>query len=135
MYKIAIIGSRGYARQSNVAKLIKKIHSQFGNTATVLTGGTDVGPEHWAKKYSLEFNMQFKEYNPSYTGYRMYSAMNETYYGKGFHPSHFHDRYKHMLYEADRLIVFVEKNVKLEPDIQFAVKQAQRKNIPFILVN
>jgi hypothetical protein len=135
MYKIAIIGSKDYVRESNVAKFVKRIYDQFGKTATILSGGTDQGAERWAKKYSLEFSMIFKEYNPSYTGYRMYSAMDESYYGKGFHPSHFHDRYKHMIYEADRLVIFVERGAKLEPDLQYAIKQAEKKKIPFILVN
>lgn len=135
MYKIGIIGSKDYIRESNVAKFVKKIYDQFGRTATILSGGGDQGAERWVKKYTLEFSMNYKEYNPSFTGHRMYSAMDESYYGKGFHPSHFHDRYKHLIFEAERLVIFVEKTTKLEPDLEFAIKQAQKKNIPFIIVN
>lgn len=135
MYKIAVIGSKDYVRESHVAGFINKIKNQFGPTATVLSGGNDTGTEAWVKKYSLELGLKFKEYNPSYTGYRMYSALNETYYGKGFHPSHFYDRYKRMLQEADKLIVFAHNNLKLEADLQYAIKEAKKKNISCIIIN
>jgi len=134
MYKIAIIGSKDYVRESNIASFINKIKKQFGPTVTIISGGTDIGTEYWVKKYTLELGLKFKEYNPSYTGYRMHSALKESYYGKGFHPSHFYDRYKRMLQEADRLIVFAENYSNLEADLEYAIKLAKKKNISHIII-
>ena len=135
MYKIAVIGSKDYVRESNVANFIKKIKDQFGPTATILSGGTDQGAEYWVKKYSLQFSLNFKEYNPSFSGHRMYSALNESYYGKGFHPSHYYDRYKRMLQETDRMVIFTPPNLKLEKELDYVIKEAKKRKIPYIIVN
>lgn len=135
MYKIAIIGSKDYTISSKVAKFIQKIYQSFGPTATILSGGSDSGAEQLAKKYALEFNLPYKEYNPSFTGYRMHSALPETYYGKGFHPSHFFDRYKKMVESADKLIVFVPTGHELDRDLETAIKLAKKKNIPCVIIN
>jgi hypothetical protein len=134
MYKIAIIGSKDYVKESNVANFIKKIKNQFGPTATILSGGNDAGAETWVKKYSLELGFKFKEYNPSFTGYRMYSALKESYYGKGFHKSHFYDRYKRMIQEADKLVIFTDSNSKLHPDLEYAITEAKKKNISHVII-
>ncbi len=135
MYSIAIIGSKDYVRESKVASFVKRIRDQFGNTATILSGGTDQGAERWAKKYSLDFGLRYKEYNPSFTGHRMYSALNEEYYGKGFHPSHYYDRYRRMLDEADRIVVFLPNPNRVEKEIEYVLKLAEKKKISSIIVN
>lgn len=135
MYNIAIIGSRDYVRESKVASFVKKIRDQFGKTATILSGGNDIGAEKWVKKYSLELGLNYKEYNPSFTGQRMYSALEEEYYGKGFHPSHYYDRYRRMLNNADRLVVFLPESNKNEKEIEYALNLAKKQKIISIIVN
>lgn len=132
MFKIAICGSPDYVSERKVAALVKKIYNQFGPTATILSGGNDKGVEKWVKKYALEFNLKYSEYNPSFTGYRMYSALPESYYGKGFHISHFYDRYRKMLDAADKLFIFIGPSGKLEPDLEYLQKNAIKKKVPFI---
>ena len=134
MEKIGIVGSKDYFSQRKVAEFIRKIHSQFGPTAIIMSGGNDQGAERWAKKYALEFNMQYQEYNPSFTGQRMYSAMPESYFGKGFHPSHFYDRYRILLNNVDKLIIFVHQSGKLESDLEYLHKNAIKRGIPHTII-
>jgi hypothetical protein len=133
MYKIAITGDPDYIKKSTIGKFVKKIKDQFGTTATILSGGTEQGPDAWIKEYSFDFKLQYKEYNPSYTGYNKYSALDESYYGKKFHPSHLYDRYRRMLFESDRLVIFTSK--KLTKELDYLIKNAEKKNIPYIIVN
>jgi hypothetical protein len=137
MYKIAITGSADYVKESKVAKFIKKIYDTYGPTATILSGGEDRGPEYWSKKYCLEFGMKYKEYNPSYTGMRMYSALNESYYGKKYHISHIYDRYKRMLYDADKLVIFNSDNSSKESNviIENVIKTSEKLKIKPIIIN
>lgn len=135
MYSIAIIGSEDYVKESKVALFIKKIKDQFGNTATILSGGNDNGAEKWVKKYSLDFGLRYKEFNPSFTGYRMYSALEEEYYGKGFHPSHYYDRYRRMVSESDRMIVFSPNPNRIEKELEYVLKLAKKAKINSIIVN
>lgn len=134
MFKIAVCGSKDYVSERKVAELIKKVYDQFGPTATIISGGSESGTEKWAKKYALEFNLKYLEYNPSFTGHKMYSALPEDYYGKGFHISHFYDRYRKMLDVTDKLFIFVGPTGKLESDLEYLQKNAVKKGVPFILV-
>ena len=65
----------------------------------------------------------------------MYSALNEEYYGKGFHPSHYYDRYRRMLDEADRIVVFLPNPNRVEKEIEYVLKLAEKKKISSIIVN
>jgi hypothetical protein len=55
---------------------------QLNDPVTVLGQGGAEGAPYMIKKYSLEFGLPYMEYNASYTGKNMYSAMPEVYYGK-----------------------------------------------------
>jgi hypothetical protein len=134
MYNIGIVGSKDYVFEMKVGNFVKKIYDQFGNTATILSGGNEKGAEKWAKKYALEFGLPFKEFNPAYTGYRMYSALPEEYYKKGFHPSHFYDRYRILLNSVDRLVIFAQESSKLEPDLEYIHKRAVKQQVPCIII-
>lgn len=134
MRRIAITGSLNYVKESKIRKAIRKIYEQYGDTATILSGGTDRGPETWVKKYALEFGLKYKEYNPSYTGQRMYSALDESYYGKGYHMSHTYDRYKRMLWNTDDLVVFLPENWKTEEELVYLLKLAKKRNIKTLIV-
>lgn len=136
MRKIAITGSNSYVKESKVRSSIKKIYEQYGDTGTILSGGGDRGPETWVKKYSLEFGLKYKEYNPSYTGQRMFSALDESYYGKKYHMSHSYDRYKRMLWEADNLVVFLPEswNSRREKELVYLLKLAKKRGVNTLIV-
>ena len=36
----------------------------------------------YAKKYALDFELKYREFNPAHTVQNLYSAMHENYYGK-----------------------------------------------------
>lgn len=131
MYKIGISGNPDYVKKSSVGAFIKKVKDQFGPTATILSGGTDRGPESWAKEFSIDFNLQYKEFNPSFTGHNQYSALYESYYGKKFHPSHLYDRYQRMILECDRVVIFA---TSLTKELEFLIKKTKKRNIPYIIV-
>lgn len=134
MENIAITGNCDYVKESTVLYSIRKIYDKYGTTATILSGGEERGPEYWAKKYSIEMGMTFLEYNPSYTGYRVYSAMDREYYGKSYHLSHLYDRYRHMLYKADKLIFFNVSNFRLKKELLYLLELAKKLKIKTIII-
>jgi len=135
MNNIGIIGTETYHNQSEIIKIFQLIKRQFGPYVTILSGGNSTGVEHIAKKMALELNMSYKEFNPSYTGYKMYSAMDEQYYGKKYHMSHLSDRYKHLIYECDYLIIFIEKGNTLTFELSYAKKLAEKSNKKLLILN
>jgi len=134
MTKIGIVGSADFIRESKIAKFIKHVYDSYGPTATINSGGSDLGPERWAKKYALEFNLKFKEFNPSYTGYKMYSAMDEAYYGKKFHMSQLYHRYKQLIIQSDCIFIFHPKTTGVPDILKYVIKECKKFNKPCVLV-
>lgn len=126
MVKIGIIGDLAYNSHLQVITLFDKIKKKYGSDVTILSGGNDRGVEPIVKKLALELELKYAEYNPSYTGKRMYSAMPEDYYGKQYHLSHLTDRYRHLIYECSYLIIFINKGSQLSFELDFAIKCAEK---------
>jgi|DEB0MinimDraft_6_1074348.scaffolds.fasta_scaffold53130_2 hypothetical protein len=131
---LGIIGSRNFVKRSLVVDCLQKLKSRFGPTLVILSGGTDTGAELFAKKEALNFGLKYLEYNPSFTGYKMYSALPEEYYGKGFHPSHFHDRYRKLIIDSDRILFFLPKTGSLEKEIAAALKMCKKMNKSYLIL-
>lgn len=133
MYRIGIIGPKTCYKTREVKDLIYKIKQTYGNTATIVSGGNETGIERDAKKFALQFELPYQEFNPSFTGHNLYSAMEEGYYTKGYHSSHFIHRYSEMLKRIDRLVIGYEagENFKLYASVQ---KLAEKMKIKTVLL-
>lgn len=133
MYRIGIIGPETCFKERKVKQLIFKIKETFGNTATIISGGNSNGIERHVKKTALEFELKYKEFNPSFTGQNLYSAMSESYYTKGKHPSHFEHRYNEMLKHIDKLFIGYDEgcDFKLYERIR---KRAEKSGIKVVII-
>jgi len=85
------------------------------------------------RKYALEFGMNYKEYNPSYSGYNLYSAMPKTYYGKAYHFSQLHHRMKLIAQNCDYMIIMSNES-KLDPFLKTAYSNINKQNKPVVLL-
>lgn len=137
MNKIGIVGKEGYARDSKVSKLLFLLRNKLGEkNITINTGGVvndSDTVENLTKKLSLELGLKYREYNPSFTGYKLYSAMLESYYGKKYHVSHFADRYKNLVLNSD-IIYFFGETISTKSDRNFLIKYCDRYNKRYILI-
>ena len=136
MYKIAITGDPDYRGKRKIQELIQKFKDSFGNTVTIYNGGTTVGVDKVVKKTAIDLGLKFKEYNPAYTGYRMYSAMDESYYeGKEYHPTQLLERYDRLMRNSDNIVIFLKKHYdRLPRDLDHLIKKSKKsgKKIVFI---
>jgi len=85
------------------------------------------------RKYALEFGMNYKEYNPSYSGYNLYSAMPKTYYGKSYHFSQLHHRMKLIAQNCDYMIIMTNEST-LDPFLKTAYSNINKQNKPVVLL-
>lgn len=135
MYRIAIIGSKSCVDKTKTVKeFIFKVKSTFGKTATILSGGNDVGIEREVKKFALEFDLNYAEYNPAFTGRNLYSALSDEYYTKGFHPTHFQHRYDCMLSKTERLIIVDCQDAPDRKLYESIRKKAEKKGIKTMIL-
>lgn len=129
--KIGIVSGKDVRDTRAAAQLMKRIKSEFGKYATICTGGNDSEFDSTIKKYALMFEMQYTEFNPSYTGHKLYSHEPESYYGKGYHPSHQMDAYRRLLIFVDRLFIFKATE---DRDLDYLIKNATKSKKKFVVL-
>jgi hypothetical protein len=104
--KVAIIGSRTYENRLKIKEMIYKLKIAFGDKLEIVSGGAKDGADRYAKKYSLELGVDYKEFNPAHTNKNLYSAMPENYYGKPYHVSQLFHRNSLIVQYSDKIIAF-----------------------------
>ena len=132
MIKIGVFGDKDYVKDSSVVQLMKSIYDRYGPSPTILSGGAQ-GPDQLVKKYALHYGMKFVEFNPSYTGFKMYSAENKNYYGKSFHISQEFDRYKKLIQSAEKVVLFGNYNNR--PALKYAHGLLVKRKKDFVVIN
>ena len=105
---VGIIGSKNYENTRRIRDILSSLKQKFGNELVVSSGGTQAGAEKFIKKYALEFNIQYREFNPAHTSHTLYSVMPEDYFNKPFHGSQHPHRYMLMGRYVDNLIILIQ---------------------------
>ena len=82
--KVAVIGNKNWQNKRKVQQTLRELKTKFSDVTIIGAGGSE-GANHMVRKYALEFGIDYTEYNPSYSGHNLYSAMPRTYYGKSYH--------------------------------------------------
>ena len=85
--KIALIGDEKYENRGELKETIFKLKEKFGEDLTIITRGKKNGVEKWVRKYALEMNLKYIEFNPAHTSRTLYSGMEDEYYDKPYHPT------------------------------------------------
>jgi hypothetical protein len=136
MTRIAIIGSTGWQNRRKVQETLQKLKTQFINELDDLiivgAGGTE-GANSMIRKYTLEFGLRYEEYNPSFSGYNMYSAMPESYYGKPYHFSQLHHRMKLIAERCDYMMIMTNEDT-LDPVLKTAYNNVNKLKKPVVIL-
>ena len=125
--KVALIGSRDYANIRRIKDTLFQLKQRFGSNLIVISGGAKYGADKYARKYALEFGIQYKEFNPAHTTKNLYSAMSDDYYGKPYHVSQFHHRNMLIARDCDVMIAFIGNNDTSNGSMS-AIKKAKKLN-------
>jgi len=131
--KIAIIGSRVYENKRKIRDMIFKLKQTFGDSLEIVSGGSLNGADKYAKKFSLELGVNYKEFNPAHTVKNLYSAMPDSYYGKPFHVSQLFHRNSLIAKYCDKMIIFRSEGKSNGSD--HAMKEAVKLEKPVVVVN
>lgn len=131
--KVAIIGNTGWQNKRKVRDVLFELKQRFGPDLTVLGAGGNEGANFMVRKYALEFEMQYQEYNPSFSGYNLYSALPESYYGKKYHFSQLHHRMKMLSQNCDYLMILTNET-KLDPVLKTAYNTANKSEKKVVIL-
>lgn len=132
--KIGMIGSFNYSNQTRIKEMLNTLRDSLDTELVVLSGGGKLGAERAVRKFCLEFNIKYVEFNPACTPCNGYSAMPPAFYDKPKHGSHFIHRYMMLSSSADKLLVFANK----DEDISFfnsAINKMKKRNKKVVIVN
>ena len=125
--KCAIIGSKEYENVRKIKDLLTDLKKRHGDELVIISGGCTQGADKYAKKYALEFGINYKEFNPAHTPRNLHSAMSDTYYNKPYHVSQFHHRNLLIARECDVMIALIPIGVNAKGN-ESAINAAKRLN-------
>ena len=106
--KIALIGDEKYENRGELKETIFKLKEKFGEDLTIITRGKKNGVEKWVRKYALEMNLKYIEFNRAHTSRTLYSGMEDEYYDKPYHPTQPLHQYDCIVHNSDKIVYFGE---------------------------
>jgi len=133
MTKVAVIGNTGWQNKRKVQETLQMLKHKFNNGLIIIGAGGNEGANYYVRKFTLEFGIQYKEYNPSFSGYNLYSAMPESYYGKKYHFSQLHHRMKLIAEQCDYMMI-LSNDTDLDPVLKTAYTNVNKLRKPVVIL-
>jgi len=133
MTKVALIGNTGWQNKRKIQETLQSLKSKFTEELYIIGAGGTEGANYYIRKYALEFGLQYKEFNPSFSGYNLYSAMPESYYGKKYHFSQLHHRMKLIAEHCDYMMILSNES-QLDPVLKTAYTNINKLNKPVVIL-
>jgi len=130
--KIAIVGSRTFSDEMMIRDCVNQLKEKYEDKLTIVSGGAKDGADAYAKKYAIFFSIEYHEYNPAHTRKNQYSIMPQSYFGKGYHPSHFFHRNTLIVKNSDVVIAFINPHTK-STGTRHTISEAEKINKPVLI--
>ncbi|MDB4543211.1 DUF2493 domain-containing protein [bacterium] len=132
--RVGIVGSRRYENKRKIKEMIFKLKRKFGDDLTIVSGGAGDGADKYARKFALELDCKYLEFNPAHTQRNLYSAMRDSYYNKAYHPKYFFQRNSMLVGFTDYIVAFVADNDPA-PGTHHTLTEARKKGKKFIVIS
>ena len=130
--RVAIVGNNEWQNRRKLQEVLQKLKLLYDDVIIIGAGGKE-GANFMVRKYALEFGMPYEEYNPSYSGHNLYSALPESYYGKNYHFSQLLHRMRLLAENCDYMIIMNNENT-LNPQLKTAYNKIQKLKKPVVIL-
>ena len=131
--KVAIVGSRKYTNKKRIQEFIYKLKEKWGNELEIVSGGQKDGADGYAKKYALEFDINYSEFPPAHYIYNQHCVLESYKYGRPYATWHYHDRNKKIVEYSDVITAFIPKNTTSK-GTESTLKEAQKKEKKYVII-
>ena len=131
--RIGVIGNKEWQNKRKIQQVLTDLKQRFSNNLIVIGGGGNEGANFMIRKFALEFGIQYEEYNASYTGHNLYSALPESYYGKNYHFSQLLHRMRLLAENCDYLVI-MNNQKDLNPQLKTAYNKINKLNKPVTIL-
>ena len=107
--KIGIVGSRAYTNKQKVKDLIFEIKQKYGDEVEIVSGGQKLGADGYAKKFALEFDLDYVEFPPAHYSHNIHCILSAKHYNKPYYVSNFFKRNKQIAEYSNIIVAFVQE--------------------------
>jgi len=131
--RIGVIGNKEWQNKRKIQQVLTDLKQRFSSNLIVVGGGGNERANFMIRKFALEFGIQYEEYNASYTGHNLYSALPESYYGKNYHFSQLLHRMRLLAENCDYLVI-MNNQKDLNPQLKTAYNKINKLNKPVTII-
>ena len=132
--KVAIIGSRKYENRRRIQEFVHKLKQKWEDKLEIVSGGQKDGADRYAKKYALEFDINYSEFPPKHYQYNQHCVLESYNYGKPYAVWHYHSRNKDLIEYSDVVVAFIPKGITSK-GTNSALKEAKKKEKKYVIIN
>ena len=130
--KVAIIGSREYTNKIKVQEFVHQLKLKFKDNVTIISGGAKYGADKYAKRFALDFELDYKEFPPYHEPHNMYCVLDSFHYNSPYNVGNYHSRNKKLVEYSDMIVAFVPTNVT--NGTKSALKYAEELEKNFVII-
>ena len=105
--KVAIIGSREYTNRRKIQEFVFKLKEKYNGEVVIVSGGAKYGADKYAKRFALDFELDYHEFPPFHEPHNMHCVLDKFYYNKPYNVGNYHGRNKKIVEYSDMIIAFV----------------------------
>ncbi len=127
MLKVAFVGSREYTNKRKIKDMLFKLRQKYGNEVEIVSGGQPKGADGIAKKYALEFDMNYVEFPPAHYRWNQHCILEHTQYGKPYGVWHYSNRNKQLAEYCDIVLAFLPNGI-VKGGTANTLKHAEKAN-------
>jgi len=131
--KVAIIGSREYTNKRKIQEFIFRLKEKYKGEVVIVSGGAKYGADKYAKRYALDFGLEYHEFPPYHEPYNIHCVLERFFYGKPYNVGNYHSRNKKLVEHSDMVIAFVPTNVT--NGTRSALKYAEELEKKFVIIS
>ena len=112
MKRVGIVGSREYTNRRKIKEFVYKLKEQFQDKVEVVSGGQKLGADGFAKKFALEFDLDYVEFPPAHYSHNIHCKLSAKHYSKPYYVSNFFKRNKQIAEYSNILVAFVQEGIE-----------------------
>tara|TARA_A100001201_G_scaffold129531_1_gene114959 strand:+ start:228 stop:638 length:411 start_codon:yes stop_codon:yes gene_type:complete len=130
--KVAIIGSREFTNKRKIQEFVFKLKEKYKGEVIIVSGGAKYGADKYAKRFALDFDLDYHEFPPFHESHNMHCVLDKFYYGKPYNVGNYHGRNKKLVEYSDMVIAFVPTNVT--NGTRSAIRYAEELGKKFVII-
>ncbi len=110
--KVGIVGSRQYTNKKKIKDLIFELKQGYADCVEIISGGQQYGADGYAKKFALEFDLDYIEFPPAHYSWNMHCKLPATEYNKQYYVTNYFKRNKQIAEYSDMIVAFIPEGVE-----------------------